>query len=190
MKKDNFDSQLYWEKRYLTNGNSGIGSYDKDAESKSNYINDIIKKYSLKIINDYGHGDGNQLTYIKGFDEYYGYDVSKTIREKCINKFKNEDKYKFIDTPTKFTKADLSMSLDVLYHIVEEKLYVEYLKTLFNIGEYVLIYAVDDNVTGSPHYVAREFTPYIRENFPNFKLIETKNLIRDYISMYLYKKII
>ena len=62
MKKDNFDSQLYWEKRYSTNGNSGIGSYDKDAESKSNYINDIIKKYNLKIINDYGHGDGINIS--------------------------------------------------------------------------------------------------------------------------------
>lgn len=190
MEITNFNSPLYWENRYSQRWNSGAGSYGEDAHSKSNYINDVIKKYNLKTINDYGHGDGNQLTYIKGFDKYYGYDVSKTIRDICINRYKGEDNYRFIDTPSKFIKADLSMSLDVLYHIIEEKLYVEYLKTLFSIGEYVLIYAVDDNVSGAPHYKAREFTPYIKKTFPNFKLIETKNVIHDHVAMYLYKEII
>lgn len=185
----NFSSPLYWENRYANGGNSGDGSYSQDAEAKSSYINNLIKKYDLKTINDYGHGDGNQLTYIKGFNAYYGYDVSKTARNKCISKFK-DNKYTFIDDPSNFPKSDLVMSLDVIYHIIEDNLYKNYLKTLFSIGKYVLIYAVDNNVKGAPHYQAREFTPYIRKNFPNFKLIETQNILRDHVAMYLYKEII
>ena len=37
-----FDSQNYWENRYKTNGNSGLGSYGDEATFKSTYINEKI----------------------------------------------------------------------------------------------------------------------------------------------------
>jgi|TARA_B110000908_G_C10250047_1_gene451410 hypothetical protein len=182
-----FDSQKYWETRYKNKGNSGDGSYGKDANLKSNYINQIIKKYNIKTINDYGHGDGNQLSLINGFETYYGYDVSETIRNLCISKFKDRKKYTFIDEPSKFIKCDLSMSLDVIYHIVEEDIYYSYLKTLFNIGNYVLIYGVDSDKSNMSHYKARKFTQYVTNTFPNFELIETNNILHKHVAMYLYK---
>ena len=34
-----FDHISYWETRYASGGNSGAGSYNKDAEAKAEYIN-------------------------------------------------------------------------------------------------------------------------------------------------------
>ena len=179
----------HWENRYKKQGNSGEGSYGNEAQEKANYINNVINKYNIKSINDYGHGDGNQLTYIKGFKNYYGYDVSDTVREKCISDFKNKPNCNFISTPEEFNIADLAISLDVLYHVVEDNLYKNYLKTLFNIGNLILIYSVDKNSNVTHYFKSRKFTPYIKENFPNFELIETTIPNSKDVSMFLYKKI-
>ena len=79
------------------------------------------------------------------------------------------------------------MSLDVIYHIVEEDIYYSYLKTLFNIGNYVLIYGVDSDKSNMSHYKARKFTQYVANTFPNFELIETNNILHKHVAMYLYK---
>ena len=59
-----FDSNLFWENRYKSGGNSGSGSYNKMAEFKANVINNFIKEKSIKGMIDYGVGDGNQLKLI------------------------------------------------------------------------------------------------------------------------------
>ena len=84
------DSRSYWEDRYYYGGNSGKGSYAKDAIQKANFLNDTILNYRLKNIIDVGCGDGNNLKLFKS-DFYIGIDVSKTIVEKNILSFK---KYK------------------------------------------------------------------------------------------------
>ena len=116
----NLDHIKYWEGRYSSGGNSGEGSYHKDAEAKANYINNVITQYNIKTINDFGHGDGNQLTYFSDFNKYYGYDVSSTARARCISQFTDVNKYQFIDHPSKFIKSDLALSLDVIYHIIRK----------------------------------------------------------------------
>ena len=187
-KRMSFNSKQYWEDRYKGNGNSGRGSYDEEAEKKANYINHLIIERNIKTINDYGHGDGNQLKYFVGFQNYCGFDVSETARKKCEFIFSKDPKYKFIKDDSMFKFSDLVLSLDVLYHLTEMDVYKDYLKKLFSIGKYVLIYAVDDDVVGPIHYQARKFTPYISEKFPEFELVEITNLIRSHVSMYLYKK--
>ena len=72
------DSRSYWEDRYYYGGNSGKGSYAKDAIQKANFLNDTILNYRLKNIIDVGCGDGNNLKLFKS-DFYIGIDVSKTI---------------------------------------------------------------------------------------------------------------
>lgn len=200
MKSLKFDHIKYWENRYrqLTNENnhlmkynSGRGSYGEDAKKKAEYINDIIKKYNIKTLNDFGHGDGNQLSLINGFEKYYGYDVSETIRKRCISMYPDQEKYIFLNDAYDFfqyPKSDLSMSLDVLYHILDQEPYEEYLRILFSISKYVLIYAVDKDEPKGIHCMARKFTTYISETFTNFELIDTKNVLHEHVGMYLYKE--
>lgn len=185
-----FSSQ-YWENRYASGDNSGLGSYNKEAEEKAKHINSVISQYDVKTINDYGHGDGNQLTYLKGFEKYYGYDVSKTIRDKCKAKFKDEC-YTFVanlaDLPT---PSDLALSLDVIYHLVEDETYEEHMKHLFLGNKYVLIYSTNETLTRNEpsHCKARHFTPYVKQNFPNYRLIEETSPLHPNVKMFLYTQI-
>ena len=82
------DARNYWEDRYYYGGNSGKGSYAKDAIQKANFLNDTILNYGLKNIIDVGCGDGNNLKLFKS-EFYIGIDVSKTIVEKNILSFKS-----------------------------------------------------------------------------------------------------
>jgi SAM-dependent methyltransferase len=130
--KNDFSSLNYWEKRYNRGGNSGDGSYGRLSQFKADFINDFIEKNKVHSATEIGCGDGHQVSLIN-YHEYLGLDVSQTIIDACKIKF-NEDltkkfevynPYSFIKND--FPKADLSLSLDVIYHIVEFDIYKKYL---------------------------------------------------------------
>lgn len=184
-----FDSKNYWQNRYKTGGSSGAGSRGNEAIKKAEYINNIIDRYNIKSVNDYGHGDCNQLSHMKKVDSYIGYDVSDCARNKCISMFTDDNKYKFIDDVSKFKKADLALSLDVIYHLVEDDVYYGYLDDLFSTSGIVLIYSTDkDCSSGSDHCRHRKFTSYIKTRFPDFFLEDISSVVRDEVLMHLYIK--
>ena len=183
-----FKSKEYWEERYSTGGNSGQGSYGSSASLKADIINTIIDKYNIQTINDYGHGDGNNISLLKGYKQYTGYDVSKTARYICISKFKDHTSKTFINAMSRFKKADLALSLDVLYQLVEDKVYFTYLKNLFSKTDYVLIYAQDINEVGTDHCRSRRFTGYIKETYSDYKLIDIIDGSHSKVKFYLYKR--
>ena len=168
-----FSSKSFWENRYRNNGNSGLGSYGDESKFKSSYINDLIKKESVKTITDLGCGDGNQISLLSGFKKYYGYDFSDTalIKAKNINK---GSEYEFINNISDLPISDMSMSLDVTYHIIEDNLFDEYLSKLFMLGErYVLIYSMDvDAPQISEHIKSRSFTKWVKENDIKYTLVD------------------
>lgn len=75
-------------------------------------------------------------------------------------------------------KADLTLSLDVIYHLVEDSIYETYMKRLFSTSrKYVCIYAPDDenynNTTVlAPHVHVRKFTEYISANINGWELVQ------------------
>lgn len=169
-----FNSGKYWEDRYKQGGNSGDGSYNDYAEYKSEVINSIIEEYSIKSINEYGHGDGNQLKYFKGFSTYTGFDISPTVRVKCQNIYKDSKNIKFIDSTNNFTTCDLVLSIDVIYHLVEQEVFEKHIKDLFSTNsKYVLIYTIDADKGSSQHVKARKTTSYIKDNIKNYTLLKT-----------------
>lgn len=138
----NFDSNNYWENRYKNNSNSGHGSYGEFQKFKIEYINNLIKKYNIKTINELGSGDGNMLRTYIGFDLYTGFDVSNTILDKLRNQFKDNNKIKFVSDPYKMEPANLTMSIDVSYHIINNDLFEEHLRLLYDKSlKYILIYS-------------------------------------------------
>jgi hypothetical protein len=175
----------YWEHRYKNGGNSGDGSYGASAQLKGEYITNLISEYNIKLINDYGHGDCNQLNYIKGFESYVGYDISNSARLKCLNK--NIKNTKFINNVNDFGYSDLSMSLDVLYHIIDYDDFKIYLNNLFDNTKYVLIYAMDLDEDNNNHVLARKFTNYISNTFSEFELVRIDDGMNYKVKFYLYK---
>ena len=125
-------SKNYWEQRYLSSGNSGPGSYKELSEFKAQVINNFISHKNIQSVIEFGCGDGNQLKLMK-YKEYLGIDVSQTIISRCQKLFL-EDKSKNFITLEKYQNesGELSLSLDVIFHLVEDDVFVDYLNKLFN----------------------------------------------------------
>lgn len=161
-----FDSREYWEARYLNGGNSGEGSYGRLSLFKAEVINAFIKKNNLDSVIEFGCGDGNQLS-LADYNKYIGLDVSKTAIKNCIQKFSNDtsknfflyDQDCFADNTGIFL-SDVALSLDVLYHLVEQNVYEKYLINLFSSSKlFVIIYAANENtLSATAHEKYRKFT--------------------------------
>lgn len=171
-----FNSKKYWNDRYLRGGNSGAGSYNHLAQFKADVINDFIEKNQIKSIVDYGVGDGNQLKLISTENlKYTGIDVSNFIISKCKEEFKDDKTKIFIhdDDIDNDLKADLVLSCDVIYHLIEDHVYKEYMDNLFSMSKkYVIIYAPNINYNEAIHVKKREFIENIFDNYPNFNLVK------------------
>ena len=72
------------------------------------------------------------------------------------------------------TRANLSLSLDVVYHLVEDETFDQYMHNLFEAADrFVIVYASNvDRKTPEPHVRHREFTHWVAANRPDFSLIQ------------------
>lgn len=156
----------YWDKRYFDGGDSGRGSYHEHYEFKTKIINEIIKKYEIKSIIDFGCGDGNQISGLN-VQKYIGIDISTEAVKLCTNKYINDTNKSFMvyDENTKLVKSDLTISLDVIYHIFEDDLYEKYMNDLVsNTKKYILIYSSDfEDTEWNQHVRHREFSKKMNE---------------------------
>ncbi|MED3875751.1 methyltransferase domain-containing protein [Lysinibacillus capsici] len=173
---ENFNSKKYWEDRYTDGGNSGAGSYDKLAEYKADIINNFIKKKKIIDVIEWGCGDGNQLGKLS-IVNYTGYDVSKTVVRMCKEKYLNDSSKKFIHFDGNKLildeKAEMSLSLDVIYHLIEDDVFESYLYNLFsNSKKYICIYSSNFNRFHAAHVKDRVFTDYVKRLFPEWRLME------------------
>lgn len=191
----------YWEKRYKQGYTSGLGSYGKFAEFKAKIINTFVKKNSIKTIIEYGCGDGNQLSHFV-LPSYIGLDVSKIALEKCVLKFKNDntksfyyyDPFLFVDDNTKF-HAELALSLEAIFHLVEDNIYEKYIQDLFSSAKkYVIIYSSnfkEKRKKISPHVRHREFTKDIIKLCPGWhhiKTIKSRYPEESFSDFFIFKK--
>lgn len=168
------NSQEYWINRYKKGGNSGAGSYNNLAEFKGEIINEFVSKNYIKTVIELGFGDGNQLEYFQ-FESYIGFDISNIVIQKCRQKFKNDVSKQFMHMDIiSNQKADMVMSLDVIYHLIEDEVYNNYMSHLFDLSnKYVIIYAIDSDESNNyrAHVKPRKFTSWIDANRLEFKLI-------------------
>lgn len=179
--RDKFNSLNYWENRYAGGGNSGDGSYGRLSVFKADFINKFIEEKKINSAVEMGCGDGHQLSIIR-YAAYTGLDVSTTIIDLCRKKFEGDATRKFVlykpDSfmPDEELKADIALSLDVLYHVVEEKKYLKYLQDLFSLGKkYVVVYSTNFYLNETQHVLHRKFTDDAKR-FTEWSLIaEVKN---------------
>lgn len=192
-----FDSKSYWENRYKSGGNSGVGSYGVLCQFKANIINSLIESYNLETGIELGCGDGNQLKAFN-FKTYTGVDVSKTTINKCTSLYSSDSTknfYMYDDiTLLKNKKFDCALSLDVIYHLTEDHVFEDYLNKLFNFSDnIVVIYSFGKAAEGLetlPHVVYRSMNTITRK-FQQWELIKNiKNKYPDisYAEFYIYRK--
>lgn len=168
-------SEKFWIQRYKDGRNSGPGSYNQLAVFKATVINKFVEENVIQTVIDYGCGDGNQLRLAK-YPSYIGLDVSPDALALCKKIFsKDESKtFKLMNEYSGET-AQLTISLDVIFHLVEDNIFHEYMKRLFNSStNFVIIYApnFDHHDVNQPQIKQRSFSKWIDSNLPQWKLIE------------------
>lgn len=169
-------SAAYWEDRYDAGGDSGVGSYDKFANFKARALNQFVVAHEVKSVIEYGCGDGNQLMLAR-YPQYLGFDVSTAAIRRCRTLFKSDTTKAFcLMQEYKGETADLTLSLDVIYHLIEDDVYKAYMRRLFESStKFVAIYASnsDDNSSiDAPHVRHRQFTSWIDASGIKARLID------------------
>lgn len=164
------NSRDYWENRYLRKSNSGSGSYGRLAVYKAKILNNFVYEKSIKSVTEFGCGDGNQLK-LANYPNYTGYDISKKAISICQNMFVNDKtkQFKYYDSKTfsidEIDTAELVLSLDVIYHLIEDDVFEDHMSALFmTSNKYVIIYSSNYNDHFVSHVKCREFTKWINEN--------------------------
>lgn len=173
-------SALYWEQNYARGGTSGPGSYDAAAEAKAAFLNDFVRSHEISSVIEFGCGDGHQLS-LAEYPGYIGLDVSRSAIGLCQRRFAGDpaksfflyDGACFTDSIGLFT-ADLAISLDVIYHLIEDGVFDAYMTHLFAEGEkFVIIYATNREISGTaPHVRHRYFTRWADEHARDWRLLE------------------
>lgn len=166
-------SSQYWDDRYRQQGHSGAGSYGRLALFKAKILNTLVKQNAIQSVIEFGSGDGNQLS-LAEYPQYTGFDVSPTALARCQQRFANDNTKQFLHTSAwKNHQADLTLSLDVIYHLIEDEVFEEYMHRLFSSARrFVAIYASNDekyNQVKAPHVKHvrhRKFTDWIQKNPP------------------------
>jgi SAM-dependent methyltransferase len=161
-------SASYWESRYRTGGTSGAGSYGRLARFKASILNAFVEEKGIRSVVELGCGDGAQLE-LANYPTYVGIDVAAASIERCMARFGHDRTKRFYLGDTigdNLGPFDLALSLDVVYHLVEDRIFDAHMKSLFaSSGRYAIIYASNyDATTNAPHVRHRKFTDWISRN--------------------------
>ncbi len=170
-------SEKYWIGYYRSGGDSGPGSYAPElVRFKTDQMNRFISERRIGSAIEFGCGDGHLLEQIQ-YSIYLGFDVSPAAVEKCRGLFSKDPRKAFkLVSEYQEERAELSVSLDVIYHLVEDGTYREYMERLFRTStRYVVIYSTDSNTQPrwrAPHVLHRRFTDFVSERLPGWSVTE------------------
>jgi SAM-dependent methyltransferase len=175
MQRRIIDSKTYWDNRYKHGGTSGDGSYGRLADYKARIINDFLNEHSINTVIEFGCGDGNQLGLVN-WPKYVGTDISPTAIEMCRSKFSSVENLSFEMLNDLNTEpVDLTISMDVIYHLIEDEIFISHMKQLFYYSnQFVIIYSSDFDERGAGHVRHRRFSDWIKANISNFDLMTTE----------------
>ena len=184
----------YWERRYRDGRTSGAGSEGDEGTYKADYISKFLADHKVATVVDWGCGDGQVLAKVKipRGTKYTGVDVSQTIVDRMKAKF---PQYRFFGPSDDHAWEDayrMSISMDVLFHLPDDRDYFEYLDRLFNSAiHHVVIYSTDtpDGKTAR-HVFRRKFTEDIAGRFLDWELKATEKPLREGLaSFFVYGKV-
>jgi SAM-dependent methyltransferase len=168
-----FRSSAYWENRYSQGETSGPGSFGRLAEFKAETLNGFVAKMDVRSVIEFGCGDGAQLA-LAEYPRYVGIDVAESSIFACRQRFAADTTKSFwlaSEMPVNLGRLDLVLSLDVIYHLVEDKVFEAYMRSLFaHAGRFVVIYSSNKvEASDALHVRHRLFTRWIEVHEPQWR---------------------
>lgn len=157
------DYKAFWNNRYLQWWHSWAGSYNENGIFKADFINNFIKENNIIDVIEFWCWDWSNLALYKA-KHYLWLDVSEKAIEICKEKFKNDFKKEFeVYDPNKdYWKYDLSLSLDVTYHILDRKEWEDYINQVINAWKFAIFYSFPKPNWHAPHINDFAFEEYLK----------------------------
>lgn len=192
-------SRDYWESRYRLGMTSGAGSMGELARFKARVLNEFVREHSVESVIELGCGDGLQLA-LADYPRYVGVDVSRTAIELCRQRFAGDATKTFLwqggaarAGDGGLPQADLALSLDVIYHLLEDDVYRRYLGDLFGAAKrHVIIYSSNrEDSASAAHVRHRLFLRDVEAGFPQFRLvrrIENERPAESFADFYVFER--
>jgi hypothetical protein len=161
-------SGSYWESRYREGGSSGVGSYGALGQFKAEVINTFVAEHQVATVIELGCGDGAQLRLAR-YPSYVGVDVSPTVVARCEKEFAVDGTKRFFllaEADHYRGTYDLALSLDVVYHLIEDDVYKDHMQALFTLANrHVIIYGSNADRAGQVAHVRhRNVTAWVAAN--------------------------
>lgn len=187
-----FNIAAYWNQRYLQGRTSGEGSEGDKAIAKARYIDRLILEEKIDTIADWGAGDGHVLSMIRLEADYLGIDISRVAVDRLRREYHGIPKRRFLtldEARTVEIDVDLAMSLDVIFHCIDDLSYEEHLRRLFGSSHrFVLIHSLNENRGRTARHVRwRRFTDDVARIAPEWVLMDQAAGPSE-IGFYLYRK--
>lgn len=159
----------FWDRRYASGIGPGGGSRGRLYEFKLKTVQDIVNRYGVKSVLDLGCGDGTQLQSLQ-VGHYRGIDISPVAIESA-SAFSNDTRFYQVMSEAAVSDGqvcDMAVSLDVLFHLDDDRAH-DHIGMLFHLSRrYVLIYAPNrdkGDLRLADHMFFREFLPCVRDRF-------------------------
>jgi SAM-dependent methyltransferase len=141
-------------------------------------LNRFVVERDVSSVVEFGCGDGAQVA-LATYPRYVGIDVAPSAIARCVTRFRDDPSKRFVvlSDDALRERADLALSLDVLYHLTDEKVLAVHLGALFDAAErFVVIYSTDAplpaGVRHGAHERHRPFTPWVVANRPQWRLVK------------------
>ena len=140
----------YWNERYRSGKGSGQGSLGPAGLWKAKHVNELV----VGSVLDLGCGDGQQAA-LFSFDDYLGVDASREALKLAAGNCPTRE-FRLLEGVVE--PRDTHLSLDVIYHLVNDKDYNAYMSMLFAAKQRVIVYSSDFNQYGAKHVRHRRFS--------------------------------
>jgi SAM-dependent methyltransferase len=154
---------------------SGDGSYGRLAQFKAEFVNRFVSAEGITSVIELGCGDGAQLA-LAEYPLYIGVDISPAALGICRRAFDDDLTKCFLayNLLKEISKQELALSLDVIFHLVEDGIFERYMQDLFAAAwRFVIIYSSNyEEIGPSAHVRHRKFTEWVKAEAPDWKLIQ------------------
>lgn len=166
----------YWESRYRRGDGSGAGSYGALARFKADVINGFVARNGVQTVIELGCGDAAQLA-LAVYPSYVGVDVSPTAVAQCRRQMDGDPTKRFFalaDAGEYGGTYDLALSLDVVYHLLEDRVFAAHMQALFALANrYVIIYSSNHDARGhAGHIRHHSVTDWVETHAPEWQQID------------------
>jgi hypothetical protein len=187
----------FWNLHYRAHGTSGPGSRGHAAQFKASEVNRIVTANAIQSVVEFGCGDGYQLG-LMAIPSYVGLDVSPRAVQICIRQYGHDDSKTFLRYDPyswrdnlRVVRADMSLSMDVILHLVEDEIFHKYMTDLFGAADrLVVIYSSNVAASEAQFTKHRRFTDWVYTHQPGWQVTEhVKNPDGTGADFYVYRRV-